>query len=110
MGRTSRISSPSTSFLGLFALSAAVAITGCSSKGRASGFGGGESGGTNDTNGTFGGPGGDGGGGGTHVCAPNPANYDIPGNNCDDDGDGQVDNPPACDDNVGETGGAEDFA
>lgn len=31
------------------------------------------------------------------TCAPNPLNYDIPGNGCDDDGDGTVDNPPACD-------------
>jgi len=39
--------------------------------------------------------GGDGSGGG---CNPNPANFDVPGNNCDDDGDGIVDNPQgACD-------------
>jgi hypothetical protein len=31
------------------------------------------------------------------VCAPNPANYDIPGNGCDDDGDGKVDNVTICD-------------
>jgi hypothetical protein len=31
------------------------------------------------------------------VCTPSPGNYDIPGNNCDDDGDGQVDNTPVCD-------------
>jgi len=34
---------------------------------------------------------------GATPCVPNPANYDIPGNGCDDDGDGQVDNAPACD-------------
>jgi len=34
----------------------------------------------------------------TGGCNPNPANFDIPGNNCDDDGDGVVDNPVgACD-------------
>lgn len=33
-------------------------------------------------------------------CLPNAANYDIPGNNCDDDADGTVDNPPACDDGL----------
>ncbi len=27
------------------------------------------------------------------TCNPNPANFDVPGNNCDDDGDGIVDNP-----------------
>jgi hypothetical protein len=28
----------------------------------------------------------------TPACTPNPANFDVPGNNCDDDGDGVVDN------------------
>jgi hypothetical protein len=31
------------------------------------------------------------------VCDPNPLNYDIPGNGCDDDGDGVVDNVITCD-------------
>jgi hypothetical protein len=44
------------------------------------------------------------------VCAPNPANYDIPGNNCDDDGDGKVDNTPTCDGSLMLTGTAHDFA
>lgn len=44
------------------------------------------------------------------VCAPNAANYDVPGNNCDDDADGTVDNPPACDDGLAANGSAEDFA
>src|SRR5512143_431425 len=36
--------------------------------------------------------------GGPAACNPNPANFDVPGNNCDDDGDGIVDNPQgACD-------------
>jgi hypothetical protein len=36
-----------------------------------------------------------------YPCFPNPANYDIPGNGCDDDGDGIVDNPPGlCDTGV----------
>jgi hypothetical protein len=43
-------------------------------------------------------------------CAPGPGNWDIPGNNCDDDGDGTVDNPPTCDDSLPSTGDAEDFA
>lgn len=34
-----------------------------------------------------------GGDGGGFVCDPNPANFDIPNNGCDDDGDGIVDNP-----------------
>jgi hypothetical protein len=44
------------------------------------------------------------------VCEPNPANYDIPGNNCDDDGDGKVDNTPTCDGSLMLTGTAHDFA
>src|SRR5271165_5721333 len=36
----------------------------------------------------------DGGNGdGATACNPNPANFDIPGNGCDDDGDGIIDNP-----------------
>ena len=31
------------------------------------------------------------------MCDPNPLNYDIPGNGCDDDGDGKVDNVITCD-------------
>jgi hypothetical protein len=47
---------------------------------------------------------------GAAPCIPDPANYDIPGNNCDDDGDGQVDNPPACDTGLSPTGTASDMA
>ncbi len=37
-------------------------------------------------------------GDGAPACNPNPANFDVPGNGCDDDGDGIVDNPSgACD-------------
>ena len=43
-------------------------------------------------------------------CAPAKGNWDIPGNNCDDDDDGTVDNPPTCDDGLSETGSAADFA
>jgi hypothetical protein len=48
--------------------------------------------------------------GGTPSCAPAAGNWDIPGNSCDDDGDGTVDNPPTCDDALVTTGSAEDFA
>jgi hypothetical protein len=43
-------------------------------------------------------------------CAQSPAYVDIPGNNCDDDGDGTVDNPPTCDVGLPETGDAYAFA
>ncbi|MEO8877715.1 MAG: choice-of-anchor L domain-containing protein, partial [Polyangiaceae bacterium] len=49
------------------------------------------------------------GGAGSGVCAPNPANYDIPGNNCDDDDDGTIDNVPSCDTGLAKTGSADDF-
>ncbi|AKU97611.1 hypothetical protein AKJ09_04275 [Labilithrix luteola] len=39
-----------------------------------------------------------------------PSFYDVPGNNCDDDGDGTVDNPPTCDGSLSANGSAEDFA
>lgn len=43
-------------------------------------------------------------------CVPDPGNFDVPGNNCDDDGDGKVDNPPACDTGLALTGDANQFA
>jgi len=44
-------------------------------------------------------------------CIPDVGNFDIPGNNCDDDGDGLVDNAPACDDGtLPETGDPWQFA
>jgi len=49
-------------------------------------------------------------GGGDTPCIPNPANYDIPGNGCDDDGDGQVDNAPACDSSLPQSGSAMQLA
>jgi hypothetical protein len=54
----------------------------------------------------------DGTGGGTPAgaCAPGPGNYDIPGNGCDDDGDGKVDDPPSCDASIGSNATAFDFA
>jgi len=43
-------------------------------------------------------------------CAPNAANAEIPGNNCDDDNDGKVDNAPECDIGLQTNGNATDFA
>ena len=44
------------------------------------------------------------------TCVPDPANFDIPGNNCDDDGDGKVDNVTVCDTGLALAGPAGDFA
>jgi hypothetical protein len=93
--------------LGLVALASSAGLA-CSSA-KTSGFE--DDGGV--SNGTVGGGtlgGGDAGAG--KVCAPAKGNYDIPGNNCDDDNDGTVDNPPTCDSALSaSTGGtAEDFA
>ena len=44
------------------------------------------------------------------VCAPSPSNFDVPGNNCDDDGDGTVDNLPVCDSALPKNGDAPSFA
>jgi hypothetical protein len=52
----------------------------------------------------------DGGTGLSGPCAPNPGNYDIPGNGCDDDGDGTIDNVLTCDTGLSALAGADDFA
>lgn len=93
-----------TSLLSVCVLGGILAVA-CSSS-RDSGFGDGSSSSSGSSPGTFG----DGKDGGGPTCVPNPANYDIPGNNCDDDGDGKVDNPPTCDDGLSENGNAEDLA
>ena len=86
-----------------------LAVVACGND-RDSGFDGGasSSGSSGSSSGSFGSD-----AGGTpsgSTCVPNPASYDIPGNNCDDDGDGKVDNPPTCDDGLSSTGSAEDVA
>ncbi len=43
-------------------------------------------------------------------CRPSRANYEIPSNGCDDDGDGETDNAPSCDGSLDIEGDAEDFA
>ena len=44
------------------------------------------------------------------ACQPDPGNFDIPGNGCDDDGDGVVDNATPCDTTLAQDGPAEDMA
>jgi hypothetical protein len=113
---------PSSIVLGL------VVIAACSGGSSGSGFDGSGTGNNNNNNnngGTDGGGGlgnGDGGdanfGGNLHDgagqtggCQPDPSNYDIPMNNCDDDGDGMVDNPPGkCDAALAAGGDANAFA
>lgn len=90
----------SSAFLALGSL----VLVACSGKDRTSGFDDPNADGPNTGGGVLGG--GDGGKG----CVPNPENYDIPGNGCDDDGDGTVDNPPSCDSSLSKGGAAEDFA
>ncbi|MBX3264041.1 MAG: choice-of-anchor L domain-containing protein [Labilithrix sp.] len=41
-------------------------------------------------------------------CVKDASFYDVPGDGCDNDGDGEVDNPPSCDGAVGSS--AADFA
>ncbi len=43
-------------------------------------------------------------------CTPNAGNFDFPGDNCDNDDDGNVDNPPSCDDALDIDGDADEFA
>lgn len=50
-------------------------------------------------------------GDGSVPCFPNKENYEIPGNGCDDDADGTVDNEdPSCDSGLDKNGDAEAFA
>jgi hypothetical protein len=110
-----------TRVLVFFALAAAASAA-CSAPAAHSGFtednststsgGGGTSGGNGTTSG--GGTFNDsdagsttGGGGG---CSPNPANAEIADNNCDDDGDGKIDNVAVCDNGLAIDGAAGDFA
>lgn len=97
-----------TSSLGIALFLAGSALVACSAAQERSGFGtenGGEASSSGNT-GTFVNDGGVSGGG----CVQDPENYDIPGNNCDDDGDGTVDNPPGCDESLDRDGDATDFA
>jgi hypothetical protein len=98
--------------VGLTLVLATVAACSSSAPRSGSGFGDGD-GGTGNSNG--------GGGpidivitpdaGGQAACVPAPGNYDFPGNNCDDDGDGKVDNAPAdCDATVAVGADAAAFA
>ncbi|MEO8878392.1 MAG: choice-of-anchor L domain-containing protein [Polyangiaceae bacterium] len=43
-------------------------------------------------------------------CTPDPGNFEVPGNGCDDDGDGTIDNAPTCDTGLSALGNADDFA
>ncbi len=100
---------PSLPLVGLAALFAA-----CSGN-HGIGFGGdgGDAGGNEDGQcgfscGNYDGGFGDGASGG---CNPNPANFDVPGNNCDDDANGVVDDPPGmCDGALALAGPAGDMA
>jgi hypothetical protein len=92
------------------ALILTLGFFGCStSTGTSSGFSDTTSGGagSSGSSGTFGG-GGDGGGG--KQCNPNPEAAEVPGNSCDDDADGMVDNVEACDSSLAVNGPAAAFA
>jgi hypothetical protein len=102
--RSSVLAASAVALASLFACSGTATNSGFNPDGGASsggGSGGSGSGssGSGSSSGLLGGSssGGSGGssgatGDGGYVCAPNPLNYEIPGNGCDDDGDGKVDN------------------
>jgi len=46
----------------------------------------------------------------TGVCTPDKSQYEIPGDNCDNDDDGTVDNAVTCDGALNNDGSADDFA
>jgi hypothetical protein len=95
--------------LGSLIVSAVVAAA-CSSNGTASGFGtrppGTDPAGDEDGGPIFG----DNSDASVNTCKKDPSKYDIPGNGCDDDGDGTIDNAPSCDASLAVTGNATEFA
>ena len=103
----------SASWIALSFVTAGAVALACGSSNERSGFdpnqssGGPGSSSGNTSSGVIGGA--DGGSSGGAACVPTKGAYDYPGNNCDDDADGTVDNPPTCDGMV--TGNAgEDLA
>ncbi|HSO36264.1 MAG TPA: hypothetical protein VLT33_27240 [Labilithrix sp.] len=99
----------SSLLLGFVAVSGSL-IFACGSS-KNSGFDdgtGGSSGSSGSSSGILGNPTGEGGAG--KPCAPAAGNFDIPGNGCDDDNDGTIDNPPSCDGSLAASGSAEEFA
>ncbi len=111
----------SSSLLGLGSVALLSLLAACSSAPKNSGFGTPDDGsGGSKATGDDGSGSGNGGGGGTFgntdggtasgVCTPAPGNFDVPGNGCDDDGDGTVDNAAACDTGLSVSGSADDFA
>ncbi len=90
---------------------ASASMGACSSDSSASDTtGGGKDGGGGGGGGFGNGGGPDGSGGGGLPCNPSSTFAEIPGNNCDDDGDGKVDNVPVCDNGLSATGDATAFA
>ncbi|MGH7286128.1 MAG: choice-of-anchor L domain-containing protein [Polyangiaceae bacterium] len=88
----------------------ALIVAACSGS-KGSGFGGPNDGtGDGTGNGTSPGAfGGSGDGGAPAECNPGPSNYDVPGDGCDNDGDGTVDNPATCDSSLPANGDASAF-
>jgi hypothetical protein len=106
--RASRLSFASlasiASIAGLFAIAA------CSAPGDPSAFSKGNKAGSGaDSPGTFG-TGEDENTEAKGECVTDKGAYDIPGDGCDNDGDGKVDNPPACDSALANDGSPEEFA
>jgi hypothetical protein len=100
-----------TSLASLVAVVGLLAIAACSSPANLSGFGKGENDQNSDPNnpGSFGGDNPNDPSNPTAACNPDKSQAEIPGDNCDNDNDGTVDNKTACDSaSTGAT--AEDFA
>lgn len=87
----------------------ALIVVACSGS-KGSGFGSDGTNGDGSGNGSSPGAfGANGDGGAPAVCDPNPMNFDVPGDGCDNDADGTVDNPASCDDSLPANGDASAF-
>ena len=96
--------------LALVLVASGAAVGACSSDSTSGGAGSAQTdAGGGGGGGGFGTGGGEG-GSSTLPCHPSSTNAEIAGNNCDDDGDGMVDNVPVCDSGLSATGDAAAFA
>src|SRR3954469_10650573 len=88
----------------------ALPVTGCSSSSTDNVFGQSDGGTSSNSDGSVGNFNNGDDSSAPAACTPTPGSYDIPGDGCDNDGDGAIDNVPSCDTGLVVTGDATAFA